>query len=512
MPKLTSVAGRAAAVCAALAVLAATVACRGAFGKRPLTVAFDDVPATLDPHLHNEVVTWSVLSNFFDAPIGMTHDMRLEPGLAVSWRQESPTRWRLELRRGVTFSNGDAFTAADLAASFTRAATHPRSGIRHQLLGIAAVIADGDYAVTVVTHRPVPDLLNRLTFLFVVPRRDALAGEITRPVGTGPYEFVERAADGEISARSWRRSWRGEPDVRRVRMRFATGAGAGALADLLGGSTDVLATVEDDDLERFEGRSDVRLEPQPRLAVQLLTVASRAAAGATGRALADARVRRALLLALNRPAWTGRVFRGNATVATQYVHPVVLGFDPGLQALPYDPEAARRLLAEAGFGGGFEVSLGHGPGLPPIVAAIREDLARVGVLVTPREAPFGDLVRLARTGEVPLFLYAWSCSTGDASDFLNSSLHTRDEAAGLGVDNFSGFSDPEVDRLLDEAEAETTPARRRALLQQAQRAALTALPVLPLTVRWGWVGVSNRVDVVTRHDRRLWIAAYRWRR
>ena len=501
----------AAILAAALLAAASLPACRGALGARPLAIAFDDVPATLDPHLHNEVVGWSVLCNFYDALIGMTHEMRLEAGLAVSWRQESPTTWRLDLREGVEFCNGDPFTSADVVASFQRASTHPRSGIRHQLVGIASITPDGDHAVTIVTRKPAPDLLNRLTFLFVVPRRDATANEIAVPVGTGPYRFTARESDGSITARGWR-SRRGEPDVRRVRMRFHERVDEAALADLLSGVTDVLGTVEDEHLGRFEGQRGVRLEPQPRLAVQLLGVASRAAGGTAGAALADPRVRRALLLALNRPAWTGRLFRGNAIVAGQYVHPVVFGFDPGLQPLPYAPDEARRLLAEAGYIDGFEVTLGHGSGLPPIIATIREELARIKVRVTPREAAFGELVRLVRTGEVPLFLYAWACSTGDASDFLNSSLHTRDEALGLGVDNFTGYSDPEVDRLLNAAESEMSFPRRLELLQQAQRRALTALPVLPLTVRWGYVGVSSRVDVVTRLDKRLWVAAFRWRR
>jgi peptide/nickel transport system substrate-binding protein len=498
------------AACAAVAVVVSLAACGDRLWRRTLVVAFDDVPGTLDPHRHNESVVWSVLCNFYDALVGTTADMRLAPALAVSWRQEAPTEWRLALREGVRFSNGKPFTSADVVASFGRAATHPRSGIRHLLSGIAEVRADGGLAVAVTTRAPSPDLLNRLAFLLIVPRDDAAAEDLAEPVGTGPYRFVARGTDGSVEARGWR-SWRGSPAIGRVRMEFYPGARSGSLSGLLTGKIDVVAVVEDEDLASVEERPGLRLEPQPRLAVQLLAVASRAASGEAGRALADARVRRALLLALNRQAWVRRVFRGNATVAGQYVHPVVLGYDPGVQPLPYDPEEARRLLAEAGFGTGFDVQLGHGAGVPSVIAAIQEDLARVNVRVHPHEAPFSDLVRLARTGEVPLFYYAWACNTGDASDFLNSSLHTRDESRGLGAENYTGFSDPEVDALLAAAESEMAPARRLELLQRAQRRALEALPVLPLTVRWSFVGVSDRVNIVTRHDRRLWVAGWQWR-
>ncbi|MGE5227308.1 MAG: ABC transporter substrate-binding protein, partial [Planctomycetaceae bacterium] len=201
----------------------------------------------------------------------------------------------------------------------------------------------------------------------------------------------------------------------------------------------------------------------------------------------------------------------NGTVASQFVHPVVFGYDPELKPEPYDPERARRLLAEAGFSAGFDVELGHGNVDSGIIEAIVADLARVGVRVRPRAAPFSEIVALAREGRLPLVFYAWACSTGDASDFLNTSIHSRNTAGDLGVENYSGFADPGTDALLEAADREMDPARRRSLLQLAQRRALGALPVLPLAIRWGYEGVSSRVDVVTRHDDRVWLAAYRWR-
>ncbi len=507
--RLTAIAAIAATAVFA-ASLSSTLSCARLTQRRPLVVAYDDVPVTLDPHLHNETIVWSVLCNFYDALVALTPDMHLEASLAVAWEQRTPTVWRLQLREGVRFSNGDTFGAEDVVASFERARSHPRSGIRHHLLGIESMHADGDNGLLVTTRAPAPDLLNRLTFLFVVPRRDAGAAEIMRPVGTGPYRLEGRDADGGLRAVAWE-SWHGRPDIRRLRMTFYQGASAEALSLLLNGSVDIVSAISDEQLSRVEGAKGVRLVPQPRLAVQLLAVAPQAAKGAAGSALADPRVRRALLLALNRLAWAGRLYHGNATVASQYIHPVVLGYDPTLQAAPYDPAEAKRLLAEAGFAGGFDVTLGCGQRVAA-AEAVRDDLARVGITVTLREATFGELVRLARTGEVPLFFYGWACSTGDASDFLNSSLHSRDVRQGLGDENYTGYADPEVDALIERAEAEMSPPRRLTLLQEAQRRAMAALPVLPLTIRWGFLGVSDRVDVVTCHNQRLWIAAFKWRR
>ena len=111
-----------------------------------------------------------------------------------------------------------------------------------------------------------------------------------------------------------------------------------------------------------------------------------------------------------------------------------------------------------------------------------------------------------------MLTYGQACTTGDASEFLDSSVHTRDAEQGLGIENYSGTSDPETDALLEAADREFDPGRRLVLLQQAQRRVLDALPILPLTVRSEFVGVSARVDVPVRYDGWLWVAGFRWRR
>ena len=500
---------RARALAIALMVMA-LASCDRIGGERPLVVVFDDLPVSLDPHLQNHSVTWSLLGNFYDSLVRFSPVMKLEPALAVSWKQVTPTRWRLVLRQGVFFHDGQPFGARDVVASFHRAQTHPRSKVRHHLHGVTSVTADGDGAVIVETAQPSPDLLNRLTFLFVVPQSLVAAAEMAAPVGTGPYRFIARHPDGTVEAVGFD-GWRGMPAIRRVNFVFYIDEDQAAQS-FFDGRADVCHLLPDDQVGSAEQRPDLRVEPQPRLAVQLLVVNPSAAEGPARRALADPRVRRALLLALDRGGWVGRVYRGNATVATQYVHPVVFGYDPEIAAVGYDPRQARALLAQAGFADGFEVTLGHGSLRSGVVEAIVADLERVGVRVRPVEANFGAVLDQGVQGKLPLLLYAWACSTGDASDFLNSSIHTRDAATGLGMENFAGFSNPALDALLDAADRELNPLRRRELLQSAQRQVLAELPVLPLTIRWGFHGLSSRVEILTRHDERVWVAGFRWRR
>ncbi len=476
-----------------------------------LTVGLNRDPLTFDPHYHNDAVTWSFLANFYDGLVRFSADMRLEPALAARWEHPAPSLWRFTLRPDARFSNGLPVRAADVVASVLRGRDDPRSNIRHHLVGITRVSAEGDTSVVIETAAPSPTLLNRLAFLMVIPEGAAGREELKGIVGSGPYRVVASDPGRSVDAESWT-SWHGSPPVERVKFTFF--ADEKQLFDaFMDGNVDVARLLPEDQLVELRARPGLSAEAQPRLQVQMLAVCPQAATGDTARALADARVRRALLLALERSRYVRELFRDNGVVASQYVQPVVVGYDPGVAPLPYDQAAARRLLREAGFAGGFAVTLvcTAGQRAPDQVGPIVEDLRRIGVIARIEEVSWTELLQRAREHRSELTVFGWACSTGDASDFLDAFGHTPAPDRGLGTENYSGYSDPATDALIVASEREMDPARRLGLLQAAQRRLLDALPILPLTVRFGHVGVSARVDVVTRHDQWLLVETFRWK-
>jgi peptide/nickel transport system substrate-binding protein len=486
-------AGRSTLGALGLTLLAAIALAIGGCGhepEKPLVIAFGDSPVALDPYTSNRNVGWSVLASFYDPLVSLGPNLRPIPALATNWEHTSPTRWRFHLRSGVTFCTGEPLTANDVVASFERARTLPASAVTQYLVGVRSITAADPATVVIETDGYQADLLNRLSFIFVVRARDAGPGLITAPVGTGSYRFAGERKGGTILAEGWP-GWRGRPACDRVLFEFA-GTGEAAVGRLLAGEADICHLVPDAWLAEVARSPIARLEQQPRLAVQLLGINDRAAKGNTKRALADVRVRRALLLALDRASWVANLFRGNGAVASQYVHPAVFGYDPALQPVRYDPVEARRLLAEAGFPHGFDVELAYDPAAAAVVEAIASDLAKVGVRVRLRPG----------TLTAPLRFFGWACSTGDASDFFESLVRSGGPRQ---------FGDAGVDALLDAAGREADPVKRLALLQQTQRRTLDLLPLLPLTIRWGFKGVSSRVDVVVRYDEREDVAAFRWR-
>jgi peptide/nickel transport system substrate-binding protein len=483
---------------AALAGVALSPGCRTQTTRAPLVVVFGESEARLDPHLGNRMVAWSVLSSFCDPLVTLSERLEVQPALAERWTQVDATHWRFTLRPSVRFHDGGTLSAADVVASVERARSHPQSALRDYLTGVTAVRAEGPLAVVIETAAPVPDLLNRLAFVLIVPRGLAGLGPITAPVGTGPYRFVGVAGDGTVIAKAWS-GWRDRPEIEDVHFEFARTDEAAARR-LLDGKADVCHLLPDAWVNEVAAAAGLRIVEQPRLAVQLLGIHPELATGAARRALSDPRVRRAMLLALDRQSWLRKVYRGNGLVASQYVHPAVFGFDPQLSALPHDRDGARRLLAEAGFPTGFDVALAFRPAGADLATAIAADLAEIGVSV--RLDPGSQTSALVS--------FSWACSTGDASDFFDNIVWRPQRA--LSEEAPAVPVDPETVALLREADGESDRGRRLDLLQRVQRRVLETMPLLPLTIRLGHKGVSARVEVVARYDERDYVAAYRWRR
>lgn len=487
-------------------ILAPVVLALAACGRdRPVVVAQQSQPSTFDPHFANETVVSSTLSNVVEGLVRFSPQLELQPALATRWVQENPTTWRFELRPGVVFHNGKPLSARDVIASLRRAKDHPRSQLKHMVRDLVEVRAEGTGTVVLRTEGPAPTLLRRLVFVRIVPEEHAGEEEIAVPIGTGPYRIVRRQGLVlDLEATPW---WGGNPQVRRARMVFVEDA-LERTRLFLSGKVEVCAWLRKEDVGEAAKKKGLRVVQQPRLAVQLLAVNPRAASGEAQRALSDLRVRRALLLGLNRQRIVDEVARGDAVIASQLVHPLVFGYDPALAPVPYDPEQARLLLAEAGFASGFTVQLGSGLGAEPTVRILQEEWGKLGIRVASELLPFPELLARAREGRLPVVFFARACTTSDASEFFDSQVHSYDPEGGWGLENYPRIADPEVDRLLEQASREMAEETRRSLLQQAQRRVLEQAYYLPLVIRWYYMGLPDWLQYQPRYDQFVFLADF----
>jgi len=497
------------ALAAALAVAAAPDAPSGApFGMgRPaaaqtLNLAVGAPVTSLDPHYHALSPNYAVADMLFDSLTAFDARARVEPRLAESWRPVAGDAWEVTLRPGVRFHNGSAFTAEDVAFTIARVPTVPNSPSSYGIYtrAIRRVEVVDPLTVRLHTDGPYPLLpadLAQVAMLDAETHANPLterfnSGEIA--IGTGPYRVLSHR-NGDRIEYARNEEWFGpRPHWARVTYRMITNDAARTAA-LLSGDVDFIDQVPTSDIARLRGDARVALSEIDGLRLIYLALdhsrdgATPFATGEDGRPLPrnplkDPRVRRALSMAIDRGAITERVMEGASSPTVQLLAPTGFGAIPGREAGRPDPEGARRLLAEAGYPGGFRLTL-HGPNDrymndARIIQAVGQMWTRIGVRTAVEGQPWATFVGRAGRQELSAMLVGWGTSSGEASNPLRSLLATYNAARGWGGSNRGRYANPAMDEKLDEALRTLDDGRREAILREATAIAMDDVGIIPI--------------------------------
>jgi peptide/nickel transport system substrate-binding protein len=494
-----------------------------------LRIGTSATTSAMDPHFHLLAFNMSVMAHLFQTLVAQDADQKLTPGLATAWRLVDDTTWEFDLRRDVRFHDGSSFTADDVLFSLKRMPLVPNSpsSFALYLRGIAAVEKVDDYRVRFRTKGPYADVPVDMSMISIVSHTAAagaaLEGKTTEQmnrgegtVGTGPYRFVSFAPGDRVGLARNDTYWGPREPWDRVSI-IAVPSAASRVAALLSGGLDVIEKVQGEDVAVLRADQRVQVVVAPSNSVNYIVIDQYRdnSPGVSGtpngkNPLRDARVRHALSLAMNREALTERIMSGLATPAAELAAPTMFGANPDAKVDPFDPEAAKRLLAEAGFGGGFNLVLVTTNGFYVQDAAMAQAIAaswtRIGVRTQVEAVP--SSVFYARRGKNELSIYYTSSSitTGQASDMLKILVATRDVAKGLGQINFGGYSNPETDDLIDRSAHTLDNATRQDMLRQASRIAIARdAAVLPVFVEKLAYGMRRPLLYTPRVDK--WITA-----
>ncbi len=460
---------------------------------------------TLDPHSQNEGPTHALNHQIFDVLIYQDMDVEYQPGLATEWHvhEDDPHVWVFKIREGVTFHEGQALSADDVVFSLNRA-RHENADMRGLLTSIKEVRAEDDYTVHVETHDPNPLLPNNLTNLFIMSREWAeehgveepqnyAAGEETHAVrnanGTGPFRVQSR-----------------EPDVRTVLVRnddywgidhypmeiselifTPIESAATRVAALLSGEVDLLQETPVQDIERLANAPGLKNEQGAENRTIFLGMdlgsAELRTADTDDNPFADRRVREAIDLAVDQTTIQRAVMRGNAEPAGMIAPPFVNGYSEALDVVvPADLDRANELMAEAGYGDGFRVTLqcpnDRYVNDEQICQAVVSMLARIGITVDlvaqTRSLHFAELAR----EEYDFYMLGWGVPTMDSEYVFNYLYHTKEGDRGSW--NFTGYSDERVDELTVAMGQETDIEARNAMIEEAWQIVHDEIVYIPI--------------------------------
>ena len=460
--------------------------------------------STLDPIKSSVTTDTNVQIQLFDTLAKRTADGNsLVPQLATSWKRTAPTVWEFALRRGVTFSNGDPFTSADVKFTVEKILDPAfKSQQVPRVDTIVRVETPGPYTVRFITKRPtpLPPAITRPIFIvdgkYWQAHGDAYMEE--HPVGTGAYVLRSWRRDDALELDANPHYWGGAPSIAHVVFKPVPEAST-RVAALRTGAADIITNVPYQYATLLAGGANTRMA-SVRSDRVLYVAFNTFKPGPQDNVL----VREALNYAVDVPAIIKAVLGGRAYELGEPVPQNFFGYDPKLAPYTHDAAKAKALLAKAGYpdGKGLTLTLyapqGRYNGDKEVAQAIAGQLGAVGVHVDVQPQEWVSYYRQALSrGLSPMYMLGWGNITNDADNTLSSQL--------VGDATTSTYDNKDVDKLVDQARYELDPVKRKQLYAHAMRIIHDDAPWLFLFQYEDLYATSRRIVWQPRADEAIYV-------
>ncbi len=479
---------------------------------------------TLDPHAQNEGPTHTIRHQMYEPLIIRDTTGAFEPALATEWApsESDPNVWVFKLREGVKFHDGADFTAEDVVFSFERA-KQPNSDMKELIGSIVEVRAVDDHTIEMVTDGPNPILPSNLTNLFIMDKgwteanntvnvQDFEGGEITYATtnvnGTGPYTLVSREQDVKTVMALNEAYWGKDQFPLEVTEIVYTPIqnAATRVAAMLSGEVNFLQDMPVQDLARVNDADGlvVKQAPQNRVIFFGMNMGAEdiEADNVDGaNPLADARVRKAMSMAINRDAIQQVVMRGQSIPAGMIAPPFVNGWTEAMDGeSSTDIEAAKALMAEAGYADGFSIRLDcpndryiNDEGICQAAVGM---LGQIGVTVNLDAKSKALHFPLITDGNTDFYMLGWGVPTYDSEYIFNFLVHGRE--SDIGTWNGTGYDNDDLDAKIKSLASNTDLDARNADIAEIWRVVQDEALYIPIhhqVLNWGMAdGVGIEVD------------------
>lgn len=496
----TEIARRSFATLAAAAVVASRTA--SAQGPKVLNVGTGGAFTSIDPHYHNLTPNNIISLHLFAGLVSLDGEFKPVPDLAESWKPISDLVWEFKLRPNVVFSDGTPFTPDDIVFTFERIpqVVNSPSSFTQSVKPVARIEIIDPLTVRMHTKNPEPLLPYFLAAPRIISRKHG-EGMVTADynsgkaaIGTGPYKLQSVLLGDKIVFVRNEKYYGPAPYWDVVNYRLIAN-GASRTAALQAGDVDIIDQVSTRDVMVLQKDPKLTiLSPSGQRLIYLYIDTEREptpfAFDNAGKPLEKnplklLKVRQALSLAINREGIRTQIMDGFAAPTGQLLPAGAVGYTPDLKPDPYDPAQARKLLAEAGYPNGFQLTL-HGPNDRyvndrPIVEAIAQMWTRVGVKTTVNTMPASMFFAEGARDVFSINLIGWASDTGEASSSLIQIVASVNPEKGRGAQpKPSHFARPEIDKVIEESLTTFDPEARVALYIKATKMALAEQAFIPL--------------------------------
>lgn len=449
--------------------------------EQVITIGLESDPRGIEPAVNYDFTASQVVNQMCEPLLLLADDGSLQPLLAETWEQPDELTYVYTLRQGVTFHDGSTLVADDLIASIERVRTPDiASPLAWMFDPVDTIEKTDDRTVTITLKQPSAQFqyVAAVSAMQVMPKAfiDTLGTEYTRtPIGTGPFKFTAWDAGSRIELERHAEYWQeGKPYFDRAVYRIVP-EGTTRVTGLSTGDLQLVREIPPDQISVVRGLPEVDLQEVVGYTINLIFMRN------DRPPFDDPKVRQAVNHAIDVEAlMTNLVGELGIRARSTTVPPDMPGSaTEELEFVPFDLERARQLLAESSQPEGFQTTLTVDSESELRVAeaqAIQEMLAEVGIQVEINQIPQADRLTLYQSGEYEgMGFWEWGSDFPDANGMLLPLFHSRNVPP---QSNASFYSNPEVDKRLDAADAETDPATRNPILIEAQKLIATDMPVV----------------------------------
>ncbi len=519
---------------AAAAALALAAAAGGALTATPALAktfkfANQGDALSMDPHSLNESLQLNFTFNIYEPLVGRGKKLELVPALATDWKQTAPTVWRFNLRKGVQFHDGTPFTADDVIFSYQRAKADG-SDVKTYVGAIKDIVKVNDHAIDVITNEPFPILPDVITNWAIMSKKWCEENRATVPVdrrkgvenaasfranGTGPFRLRSREPAVRTTLVRNLNYWDKSIETNIDEAIFTPIANASTrVAALLSGEIDMMEPVPVQDVARISANPGLKVLQGPELRTIFLGMDQGRPelqfSNVKGKnPFKDKRVRQAFYQAIDINAIQKAVMRGAATPTGLMIAPGIKGFPADLNTrLPFEPAAAQKLLAEAGYPQGFEVGMNcpndRYVNDEEICKAVAAMLAKVGVKVNlTAESKATYFPKILRR-DTSFYLLGWTPGSYDSHNPLFALMSTPG-AGGQGQFNLGSYSNPKVDELTKAIAVETDPKKRNEMIREAMKIHQDDIGHIPLHQQALAWAMKKNVETVQLADNYMFL-------
>jgi peptide/nickel transport system substrate-binding protein len=509
----------------ALAVLlAATPA-----SAKTFRYAFQGDLNALDPYTLNETFTLGAMGNVMEGLTKRDKDLKIIPGLAERWEVLEPTKWRFHLRKGVKFHNGEDFTADDVVFSTARLQS-PGSQIKSRAPADMKAVKVDDHTVDFILTTPNPILHYEWDTWYIYSKKWSEANGATQAQsatatslnpfalkanGTGPFMIVSHEP-GVRTVFKPNPNWWGKPEHNLTEVIFTTiKSDATRVAALLSGEIDMMDPVPVQDVERIRSNPGTEVLTGPELRTIFLNMDQMRDellySNVKGKnPFKDARVRKAFYQAIDIEAIKSKVMRGMSAPSALLISPLLYSRSAEFKRHPYSPDAAKKLLAEAGYPNGFEVTMDcpndRYVNDEAICQAVATMLARIGVkvdLLAQPKAKYFEKAGPTKKYDSSFNLLGWTPGSFDSWNVLANIAGCRDADGKGGTFNYGGYCNLKVDELAKRILVESDTKKRDDLIFEAFTMVHEEVGLIPLHQQALVWGVSKKVKMAQRADNQI---------